>query len=173
MASKEVCLSNTETLRKYLDLDQKGSITAEYVWIDADGGVRTKSRVSSDATLTTLLIVHRCRQYPLSSCTRAFVICTRFAIVASPPCRLPVPIRPSAYQPMTWLFWDQSKRVLIGFGGVGICQASVICEPLAGLPKLVCSARTQISGTDGGVVVGSLSTRRGQGRYTTAHDSPR
>ena len=44
MASKEVCLSNTETLRKYLDLDQKGSITAEYVWIDADGGVRTKSR---------------------------------------------------------------------------------------------------------------------------------
>ena len=28
-------------------LDQKGSIMAEYVWIDAAGGLRSKSRVSA------------------------------------------------------------------------------------------------------------------------------
>lgn len=30
---------------KYMKLDQKGSAMAEYVWIDAVGGVRSKSRV--------------------------------------------------------------------------------------------------------------------------------
>ena len=34
-------------LNKYLKLDQKGSLIAEYVWIDADGGTRAKARVSS------------------------------------------------------------------------------------------------------------------------------
>lgn len=32
-------------LKKYLDLDQKGSIIAEYVWIDSVGGVRSKCKV--------------------------------------------------------------------------------------------------------------------------------
>ncbi|KAI1053821.1 glutamate--ammonia ligase [Fusarium irregulare] len=36
--------SRTETLQKYLALDQKGMIMAEYVWVDADGGTRSKSR---------------------------------------------------------------------------------------------------------------------------------
>ncbi|SCV28989.1 Glutamine synthetase [Fusarium fujikuroi] len=36
--------SRTETLQKYLKLDQKGMIMAEYVWVDADGGTRSKSR---------------------------------------------------------------------------------------------------------------------------------
>jgi glutamine synthetase len=33
-------------LNKYLKLDQKGSIMAEYVWVDANGETRSKSRVS-------------------------------------------------------------------------------------------------------------------------------
>ncbi|RGB26237.1 glutamine synthetase 2 [Rhizophagus diaphanus] len=35
--------SNTETLAKYLSLDQCGKIQAEYVWIDGDGGLRGKT----------------------------------------------------------------------------------------------------------------------------------
>ena len=31
---------------KYLKLDQKGSIMAEYIWIDGSNGVRSKSKVS-------------------------------------------------------------------------------------------------------------------------------
>ncbi|KAK7751904.1 glutamate--ammonia ligase [Diatrype stigma] len=37
-------VSYTENLMKYMKLDQKGSAMAEYVWIDAVGGVRSKSR---------------------------------------------------------------------------------------------------------------------------------
>ncbi|KAJ1326693.1 glutamine synthetase [Microdochium nivale] len=37
-------VSYTENLMKYMKLDQKGSAMAEYVWIDANGGVRSKSR---------------------------------------------------------------------------------------------------------------------------------
>ncbi|KAF1812320.1 glutamine synthetase [Eremomyces bilateralis CBS 781.70] len=36
--------SNTANLKKYLDLDQKGSIIAEYVWIDGAGGCRSKCK---------------------------------------------------------------------------------------------------------------------------------
>lgn len=43
--------SRTETLQKYLALDQKGMIMAEYVWVDADGGTRSKSRVSANSSL--------------------------------------------------------------------------------------------------------------------------
>jgi hypothetical protein len=32
-------------LEKYLKLSQRGNIIAEYVWIDAVGGIRSKSRV--------------------------------------------------------------------------------------------------------------------------------
>ncbi|RYP53759.1 hypothetical protein DL768_001359 [Monosporascus sp. mg162] len=37
-------ISYTENLMKYMKLDQKGSAMAEYVWIDAVGGVRSKSK---------------------------------------------------------------------------------------------------------------------------------
>jgi hypothetical protein len=33
-------------LMKYMKLDQMGSGMAEYIWIDATGGVRSKSKVS-------------------------------------------------------------------------------------------------------------------------------
>lgn len=36
--------SNTANLKKYLDLDQKGAVIAEYVWVDAAGGVRSKCK---------------------------------------------------------------------------------------------------------------------------------
>lgn len=36
----------TPQLQKYLDLPQHGKVIAEYVWIDADGGTRSKSKVS-------------------------------------------------------------------------------------------------------------------------------
>jgi glutamine synthetase len=38
----------TENLQKYLKLDQKGSVIAEYVWIDSEGGVRSKSRTLTE-----------------------------------------------------------------------------------------------------------------------------
>lgn len=37
--------SNAQQLLKYLSLDQKGKAMAEYVWIDAEGGVRSKTKV--------------------------------------------------------------------------------------------------------------------------------
>jgi hypothetical protein len=37
-------------LQKYLDLPQKGSIIAEYIWIDASGGTRSKCKVSDILT---------------------------------------------------------------------------------------------------------------------------
>jgi len=37
-------VSYVENLMKYTKLDQKGSIMAEYIWIDANGGVRSKSK---------------------------------------------------------------------------------------------------------------------------------
>lgn len=30
---------------KYMKLDQKGSVLAEYIWIDGSNGVRTKTKV--------------------------------------------------------------------------------------------------------------------------------
>ncbi|KAK8056617.1 glutamine synthetase-like protein [Apiospora rasikravindrae] len=37
-------VSYTENLMKYMKLDQKGNAMAEYIWIDSNGGVRSKSR---------------------------------------------------------------------------------------------------------------------------------
>jgi glutamine synthetase len=37
-------VSYTANLMKYMSLDQKGNAMAEYIWIDASGGVRTKSK---------------------------------------------------------------------------------------------------------------------------------
>jgi len=44
MATREVLSSRTETVNKYMKLDQKGKIMAEYVWVDAVGETRSKSR---------------------------------------------------------------------------------------------------------------------------------
>jgi glutamine synthetase len=45
MASADsILISNNTILEKYRKLDQRGQITAEYVWIDAVGGLRSKSR---------------------------------------------------------------------------------------------------------------------------------
>lgn len=40
-------------LEKYLKLDQRDKIIAEYVWIDASGGVRSKCKVSLTPSLDT------------------------------------------------------------------------------------------------------------------------
>lgn len=36
--------SNTANLSKYLELSQNGNIMVEYIWVDSEGGVRSKSR---------------------------------------------------------------------------------------------------------------------------------
>ncbi|KAI1995769.1 glutamate--ammonia ligase [Ophidiomyces ophidiicola] len=37
-------ISNAENLKKYMELDQRGKVMAEYIWIDASGGVRSKTK---------------------------------------------------------------------------------------------------------------------------------
>lgn len=45
--------SNASNLQKYLELDQRGAIIAEYVWIDGTGDVRSKSK-TLDARVTDI-----------------------------------------------------------------------------------------------------------------------
>jgi glutamine synthetase len=42
--AESTVVSNTATLQKYLALSQKGSVQAEYIWIDATNGVRSKTK---------------------------------------------------------------------------------------------------------------------------------
>ncbi|WPH01669.1 Glutamine synthetase [Acrodontium crateriforme] len=42
--AETVHTSNTATLQKYLQLPQRGQVIAEYVWIDASGGTRSKCK---------------------------------------------------------------------------------------------------------------------------------
>ncbi|KAG8158488.1 hypothetical protein KVR01_011610 [Diaporthe batatas] len=44
MATKAAVTSNASALAKYLELPQNGKIMAEYIWIDSEGGTRSKSR---------------------------------------------------------------------------------------------------------------------------------
>jgi len=44
MAAPHEIISNYTNLAKYMALDQKGNIMAEYIWIDVEGGLRSKSR---------------------------------------------------------------------------------------------------------------------------------
>ncbi|KAI7778431.1 hypothetical protein LA080_002130 [Diaporthe eres] len=44
MATKAAVTSNAPALAKYLELPQNGKIMAEYIWIDAEGNTRSKSR---------------------------------------------------------------------------------------------------------------------------------
>lgn len=41
-------------LQKYLSLPQKGSVIAEYVWIDGSNGLRSKSKVSTFSLCLTI-----------------------------------------------------------------------------------------------------------------------
>ena len=40
-----VQFSNAQQLLKYMSLEQKGKVMAEYVWIDSCGGTRSKTKV--------------------------------------------------------------------------------------------------------------------------------
>lgn len=40
----EASIEKTQILQKYLELDQRGRIIAEYVWIDGTGNLRSKGR---------------------------------------------------------------------------------------------------------------------------------
>ncbi|KAK2747336.1 glutamate--ammonia ligase [Myotisia sp. PD_48] len=42
-------VSNAENLKKYMSLNQRGKIMAEYIWVDAVGGVRSKTKTISKA----------------------------------------------------------------------------------------------------------------------------
>lgn len=44
MAAENPSISNTANLQKYLQLPQKGAVIAEYIWIDASGGTRSKCK---------------------------------------------------------------------------------------------------------------------------------
>lgn len=48
MATQDAVISRTETLLKYMKLEQKGNLIAEYIWIDAEGNTRSKSRTLDD-----------------------------------------------------------------------------------------------------------------------------
>lgn len=39
---------------KYMNLDQKGAVLAEYVWIDGSNGLRSKTKVSYDIFFTSI-----------------------------------------------------------------------------------------------------------------------
>lgn len=47
MAETSTVISNTENLLKYMSLPQKGHVQAEYVWIDAAGNCRCKTKTLS------------------------------------------------------------------------------------------------------------------------------
>ena len=43
----EASIEKTQILQKYLELDQRGRIIAEYVWIDGTGNLRSKGGTST------------------------------------------------------------------------------------------------------------------------------
>ncbi|KAJ5574764.1 Glutamine synthetase beta-Grasp [Penicillium hetheringtonii] len=47
MAADSTVVSNTENLMKYMSLDQRGRVQAEYIWIDSTGGTRSKTKTLS------------------------------------------------------------------------------------------------------------------------------
>lgn len=46
-AESSTVVSNTGNLLKYMNLDQRGRVQAEYVWIDSNGGTRSKTKTLS------------------------------------------------------------------------------------------------------------------------------
>jgi hypothetical protein len=59
---------------KYMKLDQKGNAMAEYIWIDALGGVRSKSKVRKQKP-HGLPAVNPQRPSPSSGATISFSSC--------------------------------------------------------------------------------------------------
>jgi glutamine synthetase len=53
MATSETSISRSEIVNNYTSLDQKGIVIAEYVWIDAEGNNRSKTRVRTPGPLRT------------------------------------------------------------------------------------------------------------------------
>ncbi|KAI9750207.1 MAG: glutamate--ammonia ligase [Lichina confinis] len=47
--AESLTVSNTANLLKYLELDQRGSVLAEYIWIDGQNGVRSKTKTLTSA----------------------------------------------------------------------------------------------------------------------------
>ncbi|KAI9671969.1 MAG: glutamate--ammonia ligase [Caeruleum heppii] len=47
--AESTVISNTENLMKFMKLDQKGSVMAEYIWIDANNHVRSKTKTLKEA----------------------------------------------------------------------------------------------------------------------------
>ena len=66
---------------KYMKLDQKGSAMAEYIWVDANGGVRSKSKVCIFLFFFTLLFAQTHIPYPLTEI--AWVFITRLILVTN------------------------------------------------------------------------------------------
>lgn len=98
-------------LQKYLKLDQKGKIMAEYVWIDAAGEVRSKSRVSFyvplnppdprtpwDMARPSCPIQHT----PLGGlATLSLSLCLPHHLICGRPCRSDM-IRQTEWRPRIW-----------------------------------------------------------------------
>lgn len=51
VAEDNVYVSNASNLAKYMSLDQKGKVLAEYIWIDGSNGLRNKTKVCIQSTL--------------------------------------------------------------------------------------------------------------------------
>ncbi|KAJ5949566.1 glutamate--ammonia ligase [Penicillium verhagenii] len=49
MGADSTVISNTENLMKYMSLDQRGQVQAEYIWIDSIGGTRSKTKTLTKA----------------------------------------------------------------------------------------------------------------------------
>ena len=53
--------TDTAQLQKYLNLPQRGQVIAEYVWIDATGGTRSKCKVSRSPNHFLPFMRHHCQ----------------------------------------------------------------------------------------------------------------
>jgi hypothetical protein len=67
--------TDSTQLQKYLNLDQRGQVIAEYVWIDAVGGTRSKCKVSRFPILTIPHTTTLPGTRNISKC-RALYLCT-------------------------------------------------------------------------------------------------
>jgi len=78
---QDSCTDNAQ-LQKYLNLDQRGSVIAEYVWIDANGGTRSKCKVS----IPDIFLISSSFHYiynnvtPIPGCRSGTWLCTRLTL---------------------------------------------------------------------------------------------
>lgn len=71
-------------LAPFMALDQKGKIMAEYIWIDAEGGVRSKSRASPSAAPPRDQL-RRVEFVPADPCLDRNRLCLPSPVATSPP----------------------------------------------------------------------------------------